>query len=95
MFRYSALKIQLHGMFFDTSFNSLDTVLSNLFIAFKDAALRCFSYMKSLSAASQPSFETLKSEKNPTFLSKAILGRSMDKHVLKELDNLTVSMHFK
>lgn len=63
--RPSALKIQLHGMFFDTSFNSLDTVLSNLYIAFKDAALRCFYYMKSLSASTQPSFKTLKSKRIP------------------------------
>lgn len=60
--RPSGLKIQLHGMFFDTSFNSLDTVLSNLYVAFKDAALRCFYYMKSLSSSTQPSFETVKSK---------------------------------
>ncbi|QDS67468.1 hypothetical protein FKW77_000863 [Venturia effusa] len=56
----NALKIQMHGMFFDSSFNSLDTVLSNLYTAFKDAALRCFYYMKNLSTSSQPSFVTVK-----------------------------------
>ncbi|TID27305.1 telomerase reverse transcriptase [Venturia nashicola] len=68
----NALKLQLHGMFFDTSFNSLDTVLTNLYIAFKDAARRCFYYMKSLSASSQPSFERVKSKKMPYLIMEGI-----------------------
>lgn len=71
----SALKIQLHGMFFDTTFNSLDTVLSNLYIAFKDAALRCYYYMKSSSSSNLPSLETVKSKGSRAITLEGICDR--------------------
>jgi hypothetical protein len=80
-------------MFFDTSFNSLDTVLSNLYLAFKDAALRCFYYMKSLSASSQPSFKTLKSKELPLLSWKQFQDESVDKTSFKGTENLAISLH--
>jgi hypothetical protein len=44
----SAFRVQMLRMFLDTTFNSVSTVLSNLFEAFFGAATRCFYYHKIL-----------------------------------------------
>ncbi|KAL1635717.1 Telomerase reverse transcriptase [Diplodia intermedia] len=46
----NALKIQLHAMLLDTSFNLEYTVLGNLYRCFADAARKCFEYLKCLPA---------------------------------------------
>ena len=56
----SALKIQMHKMLFDTSFNSLDTALANLYRLFHDAAQRMESYMRSMTKNGTPSFHIIK-----------------------------------
>ncbi|CAI6341564.1 unnamed protein product [Periconia digitata] len=49
----NAFKIQLQAMFIDTSFNSVPTVLANLYQSFHEAAVRSFEYARSL-AKSRP-----------------------------------------
>lgn len=44
----STLKIQLHTMILDTSFNSIKTVLSNLYQCFVESARKCYHYTKCL-----------------------------------------------
>jgi hypothetical protein len=56
----SAIKIQLHTMYFDTSFNDLTTALANLYRLFHDAAQRLESYMRYMPKRNMPSFETVK-----------------------------------
>lgn len=55
----SAFKIQLHAMFLDTSFNSLPTVLTNLYHSFLESAVRCFEYIRNLSRVWQTSARLL------------------------------------
>lgn len=55
----SAFKIQLHAMFLDTSFNSVPTVLANLYQSFLESAVRCFEYVRHLSALKEPSSRLL------------------------------------
>ncbi|KAJ9663453.1 Telomerase reverse transcriptase [Coniosporium apollinis] len=50
----NALKIRMHKMFFDTAFNALPTVLTNLYHTFHESALRCYGYLKSLPPNRQP-----------------------------------------
>ncbi|KAF2794045.1 hypothetical protein K505DRAFT_361455 [Melanomma pulvis-pyrius CBS 109.77] len=45
----NGFKIQLQAMFIDTSFNTVPTVLANLYQSFREAAVRCFAYNRSLS----------------------------------------------
>ncbi|KAL5463064.1 hypothetical protein PMIN06_001306 [Paraphaeosphaeria minitans] len=47
----NGFKIQLQAMLIDTSFNSVATVLANLYQSFHEAAVRCFEYARSLSKA--------------------------------------------
>lgn len=47
----SAFKIQLQAMFIDTSFNTVATVLGNVYQSFYEAAVRCFEYVRSLNKA--------------------------------------------
>ncbi|KUJ22916.1 uncharacterized protein LY89DRAFT_314076 [Mollisia scopiformis] len=47
-------KIQAHAMFLDTSFNSLKTVLSNVYSAFIESATKMWTYAKCLPAGKQP-----------------------------------------
>jgi telomerase reverse transcriptase len=56
----NALKIQMHGMYFDTSFNSLDTALANLYRLFQDAAQRIEHYIRSMPKHTGPSFRSVK-----------------------------------
>ena len=55
----NALKLQMHGMFLDSSYNAITTVLSNLHEAYTETALKCFAYIKSLPAPKRPSSELL------------------------------------
>ncbi|KAH7131937.1 hypothetical protein B0J11DRAFT_520386 [Dendryphion nanum] len=45
----SGFKIQLKAMFIDTSYNTVQTVLANLYQSFHEAAVRCFEYNRNLS----------------------------------------------
>lgn len=51
----NAFKIQMHGMFLDTSFNSTSTVLSTLYQNFAETAMKCYRYAKSMPTSKQPS----------------------------------------
>jgi hypothetical protein len=44
----------MHSMFFDTTFNSVKTVMNNFYMTFHNAALRLYHYMRGLTAANQP-----------------------------------------
>ena len=50
----------MHSMYFDTSYNSLDTTLANLYRLFHDAAQRAEGYIRSMPKHGAPSFETIK-----------------------------------
>lgn len=53
-------------MFLDTSFNSLATVLSNIFIAFVETASKTWTYAKCLPTGKQPGTELMISEYFPS-----------------------------
>lgn len=55
----SSLKIQLHAMFIDTSFNNIKTVLSNLYQCFVESARKCYHYIKSLPKKKYPRVQLL------------------------------------
>lgn len=69
----SALKIQMHSMYFDTSFNTLGTALANLYRLFHDAAQRAEHYIRSMPKRSAPSFETVKGTFVLDFFSPIVL----------------------
>ncbi|KAL8771820.1 MAG: hypothetical protein Q9194_004766 [Teloschistes cf. exilis] len=50
----SAYKLQTHKMFLDTNFNSLQTVLSNVYQNFLEAAMKYYRYAKSMPRDKQP-----------------------------------------
>lgn len=50
----SALKLQMHAMLLSTSYNSTETVLSNLYHTFTEVAQKSYHYVKSLPSAQQP-----------------------------------------
>ncbi|KAF7196012.1 Telomerase reverse transcriptase [Pseudocercospora fuligena] len=50
----NALKLQMHAMLLSTSYNRIDTVLSNLYHAFNDVAQKSYHYIKALPAMKQP-----------------------------------------
>lgn len=50
----NAFKIQTHKMFLDTTFNSLATVLSNLYQNFVESAMKYYRYVKCMAANQQP-----------------------------------------
>ncbi|KAK5134325.1 hypothetical protein LTR08_006754 [Meristemomyces frigidus] len=50
----NALKLQMHAMLLATSYNSLQTVLSNLYHSFSEVAQKSYHYMRSLPAEKQP-----------------------------------------
>ena len=50
----SALKIQTHKMFLDTSFNSSSTVLSTVYQNFMEAAMKYYRYGKCMAGESHP-----------------------------------------
>jgi hypothetical protein len=49
-----AFKIQAHAMFLDTSFNSLATVLTNIYESFVETATKMWTYIKCLPAQKRP-----------------------------------------
>lgn len=51
----SALKLHMRAMHLSTSYNSLETVLSNLHHAFNEVACKSYAYIKSLPNEKQPS----------------------------------------
>lgn len=63
-------KIQSHAMFLDTSFNSLTTVLSNVYSAFKETATKMWTYARCLPVGKRPGTKLLISTP-PTYPSKA------------------------
>lgn len=52
-------------MFIDTSFNTVPTVLANLYQSFREAAVRCFAYNRSLSKVRPTHSRLLISEFDP------------------------------
>ncbi|KAI9772335.1 MAG: hypothetical protein M1840_001084 [Geoglossum simile] len=50
----NAFKIQTHAMFLDTNFNSVPTVLTNIYQNFVESAMKFYSYTKSLPSNKQP-----------------------------------------
>ncbi|KAI9740924.1 MAG: hypothetical protein M1818_004530 [Claussenomyces sp. TS43310] len=50
----NTFKIQFHAMFFDTSLNSLQTVLHNLYESFVESATKLWAYRKCLSPRKKP-----------------------------------------
>lgn len=53
--RFSTLKLQMQAMLLSTTYNSLQTVLSNLYHSFTEVAQKTYYYIHSLPAAKQPS----------------------------------------
>ncbi|KAI9832402.1 MAG: hypothetical protein M1819_004390 [Sarea resinae] len=50
----NALKIQAHAMLLDTAYNSLSTVYSNLYRAFRESAMKIYRYVKCLPQGKRP-----------------------------------------
>ncbi|KAK4546134.1 hypothetical protein LTR36_002271 [Oleoguttula mirabilis] len=50
----NALKLQMHAMLLSTNYNSLQTVLSNLYHSFSEVAQKTHHYMRSLPSEKQP-----------------------------------------
>ncbi|KAI9871385.1 MAG: hypothetical protein M1830_002966, partial [Pleopsidium flavum] len=50
----NSFKIQAHAMFLDTSFNSLSSVLSNIYQFFNESAVKFYHYVKCLPSSKQP-----------------------------------------
>jgi len=50
----NALKLHMRTMHLSTSYNSVATVLSNLYLAFNEVAMKSYSYIKSLPSSKQP-----------------------------------------
>jgi telomerase reverse transcriptase len=55
----NAFRIQSHLMFFDTSHNAPQTMLRNIYDAFREAATKMWAYAKCLPRARQPSLKLL------------------------------------
>lgn len=51
---YSAFKIQAHKMFLDTNFNSMGSVLRNMYQNFTESAMKYYRYVNSMRRAKQP-----------------------------------------
>lgn len=50
----SALKLQMHAMLLSTTYNRLETVLSNLAHSFEEVAQKSYHYIRSLPPVKQP-----------------------------------------
>jgi hypothetical protein len=59
---HSALQIQLPAMLFDMDFNSLSTVLKNVYQSFRHAALRMYHYSRRLRMGAKSNEELIISE---------------------------------
>ncbi len=51
---HSAFKIQTHKMFLDTNFNSISSVLQNIYQNFAESAMKYYRYVKSMQVGNQP-----------------------------------------
>jgi len=74
----SSFKIQAHAMFLDTSFNSLSSVLSNIYQSFIEAAIKLYHYVKCLPSSKQPHSPLLISKffivnKQPAFVEACLV----------------------
>ncbi|KAK5122386.1 hypothetical protein LTR85_003970 [Meristemomyces frigidus] len=58
----NALKLQMHAMLLSTNYNSLSTVLSNLYHSFSEVAQKTHHYIRSLPAEKQPGDKLVISE---------------------------------
>lgn len=58
----NALKLQMHSMVLSTEYNSLQTVLSNLYHSFSEVAQKTLHYIRSLPAEKQPGDKLVISE---------------------------------
>lgn len=71
----NALKLQMRAMLLSTSYNSLETVLSNLHHCFTQVALKSFHYIRSMSGSSkQPGDRLVISVSNPSELACLIVA---------------------
>ncbi len=68
--RTDSFKIQAHDMFLDTSFNSLHTVLSNIYSAFTETATKLWIYVRCLPVGKQPGTELMISKSEPPQLNR-------------------------
>lgn len=50
----STFKIQTHKMFLDTDFNSIKSVLNNIYQNFAESAMKYYRYVKSMQVGKQP-----------------------------------------
>jgi len=50
----NALKLHMHAMLLSTKYNSIDTVLTNLYHAFADVAQKTYHYIRSMPGCKQP-----------------------------------------
>ena len=50
----NALKLQMHAMLLSTNYNSLQTVLGNIYHSFIEVAQKCSCYMRSLQGSKRP-----------------------------------------
>ena len=62
-------------MFLDTQFNSVPTVLANLYQSFLESAVRCFEYVRHLSALKEPSSRLLISKTPHSEIDRLALDR--------------------
>jgi hypothetical protein len=70
-------------MFLDTSFNSLNTVLSNIYSAFLETALKTYTYARCLPSNKQPGTQFfIRSSQAFPPLSKLMLRHNRDHHRL-------------
>lgn len=58
----SAIKLHMQTMLLSTNYNSIDTVLSNLYHSFAETALKSYHYIRALPTAKQPGDKVVISE---------------------------------
>ncbi|KAL9095597.1 MAG: hypothetical protein Q9165_002029 [Trypethelium subeluteriae] len=72
----NALRIQMHAMFLDTTYNALSTVLESLYQTYRETAQKCFAYIKSLPVTKRPGLGVLvKTIEDVMALSWALMSR--------------------
>ena len=64
----------MHAMLFDTSYNSINTVTSNLYSCFLETAKKFFHYMKSLAINKRPTVELMMSTISPNLPIGSVSG---------------------
>jgi hypothetical protein len=79
-----SFKIQCHAMLLDTAFNSVSTVLSNLYTAFVETATKMWTYARCLPTGKQPGTKLLISKcssllsQYPTLTTKETISDTID-----------------